>query len=72
MADSVRCPGCGQAWVRHFRVRELERDIYLCGECETMWLSRDEIGEESPTSFSDFMRQQGLRAVWSEIEEISE
>jgi hypothetical protein len=70
MNEPIVCPGCGQGWVRHFRILALEKEIYLCDECETMWATRQGIGRETPANFVDFMRSYGLKGLWDEIEEI--
>jgi len=71
VGKKIACPGCGQGWVRHVRVRVLKRDLYVCEECETTWLSEQGIGVSTPTNFMSFMEEHGLKDTWNEVEQLS-
>ena len=31
------CPHCNQGWIRRFRVRATDTELYSCDECEAAW-----------------------------------
>jgi hypothetical protein len=62
------CPFCeGQGMIRKAVVKKLARTIYICDECDTLWLDGDEINEETCLRFDEFMNQHSLQPLWSEL-----
>ena len=67
----TECPFCdGQGLVYQAEVKKLNRPIYICDECDTVWLDGKELKEETCLRFADFMKQHGLQALWSELTHI--
>lgn len=66
------CPGCGQGWVIHAYVPSLNREVFICEECETTWMKYDDIGVQPPLNFVNFMREHGLKGLWTEIVQVQE
>ncbi len=67
---SVLCPFCEeQGEVYRVVVKQTSETIYLCGECDSVWLT-DNIGEDNATNFEDYMSEQGLEPLWSELDYI--
>lgn len=69
--DRVCCPGCGQGWVVHVRVPRLNRELFVCEECESTWLTRENIGVNQALDFVEFMRSNGLKGLWTELERVA-
>lgn len=63
----VWCPWCDQGWIHEVRINALDRIVYLCDECDTLWHTPEEIGPEPMESYHHFMRAHGLPDVWSEL-----
>jgi len=67
----TECPFCdGQGLVCQAEVKKLNRTIYICDECDTVWLDQKELKEETCLRFDGFMKQHGLQALWSELTHI--
>ncbi len=67
---SVLCPFCeGQGEVYRVVVKQTSETIYLCGECDSVWLTEN-IGEDNATNFEDYMSEQGFEPLWSELDYI--
>ncbi|WP_053360765.1 hypothetical protein [Bacillus sp. FJAT-27251] len=65
----VECPFCdGQGIVHRAEVKKLNRTIFICDECDTIWLDGIEINEENARRFDQFMSEHGLPPLWSELE----
>lgn len=54
----VACPRCDQDWVRVVYVPRLEREAFLCIDCEAFWLAPP-ITQPTFVDFQTFMRAQG-------------
>ncbi len=67
-SEKVECPGCHQSWVLKVRVRQTGDIVYLCDDCETLWLSPESIGEFYPTNYTFYMHERGLPGLWDQIE----
>jgi hypothetical protein len=64
----TECPFCdGQGSVCKARIVKLNRIIYICDECDTIWLDRNDIKETNSNRFDEFMKQNGLLPLWSEL-----
>jgi hypothetical protein len=68
----VSCLGCGQGWVLQVLVPRIDREIFVCEECETTWLKRKDIGIHQPVNFVGFMQTNGLEGLWTEITPVLE
>lgn len=67
----LRCPDCNQSWIICVYVPALRKRIYVCDECETTWMTQDGIvGNEQPVNFVHFLRANGLKGEWSEVEKL--
>ncbi len=67
---SVLCPFCeGQGEVYRVVVQKTDEQIYLCDECDTVWLT-EKIGEDNATNFEDFMTNRGLEPLWDELKNV--
>jgi Zn-finger nucleic acid-binding protein len=67
----TECPFCdGQGIVCKARIVKLNLTIYICDECDTIWLDRKDIKETNCNRFEDFMEQNGLLPLWSELTNI--
>lgn len=67
----IECPFCdGQGIVCRASIKKLDRIIYICDECDTIWLEGNEIKETNCNRFDTFMEQYGLLPLWSELTNI--
>lgn len=66
----VICPFCDQGVVYKAKVREFSEEIYICGECDTVWESSD-LSEEKCTRFDVYMNKRGREGVWSELTDLN-
>lgn len=67
----TECPFCdGQGIVCRASIKKIDRIIYICDECDTIWLESNEIKETNCSSFVSFMEQNGLLPLWSELTHI--
>ncbi len=57
--EFVACPRCEQDWIREVTLTALGTRAYLCVECDAMWLSRDQISQETFVDYSTFMEAHG-------------
>lgn len=71
MDQLIYCPFCdGQGIVHKAKVEKLNRTIYICDECDTMWPEGKEMKGENGERFDVLMRNNGLEPLWSELTEI--
>jgi hypothetical protein len=62
------CPRCdGQGQVLAAKVNATGQDIFVCDECEAMWLAAEDVGLVEHVDFGSYMQGQGLAPLWSEI-----
>jgi hypothetical protein len=62
------CPRCdGQGDVLAARVNATGLNIFVCDECEAMWLAAEDVGRAGHVDFGTYMQGQGLAPLWSEI-----
>lgn len=54
----VICPRCNQGWVAI--ERNFEKTIYICDECESMWLDKNNISKEIAIYFPEYIQNLGL------------
>jgi len=66
----VFCPFCdGYGVIYKAKVISTNTVIFICDECDTMW-NTDEILAENCLNFKEYMQLFGLKALWSELEEV--
>jgi hypothetical protein len=71
MEQLVYCPFCdGQGIVHKAKVEKLNHTIYICDECDTIWPEGMEVNKENCNRFEDFMSDNGLKPLWSELTEV--
>ncbi len=59
------CPYCeGQGIIHTAVVKATGEDIYICGECDSVWF-RDDRGETQVQPFEYYMEERGLKALVS-------
>ncbi len=67
---SKLCPFCdGQGEIYRVVVKQTNETIFLCGECDTVWLNQA-IAENNATNLTDYMAARGLEPLWSELDYI--
>lgn len=66
----VICPYCRQDCVWEVNIRDHQGSVYMCLECDTVWLASDEISDQKGLNYEDFMVQRGLNADWNAIAKI--
>lgn len=67
----ICCPFCeGQGVIYKARIIKNNVAIFICDECDTMWLNSN-IKENSCINFGEFMDSLGLKPLWSELHEIN-
>lgn len=60
------CPYCNQGEVLTAIIKHTNMIIYICDECDTVWLHT--IDDKTGLSFSQFMENQNQKPLWSELE----
>ena len=53
------CKFCGQGNIYEVKIEETNEIVYLCDECEILWLS-DELNDEEAISLWLFMEERNL------------
>jgi uncharacterized Zn finger protein len=66
-ASRLICPYCGQDEVWEVRLKELEQNVVMCLECDTVWPAPDDMEYGKGLNFEDFMAEHGRRADWTAI-----
>jgi hypothetical protein len=54
--DRVPCPECSQRFVVWMRIGDFHREVLLCIDCETLWLSPEEVGTELCSHLTEFLK----------------
>jgi len=70
VATSPCCDGQGD--VVAARIKRTGEIIYLCDECDTLWHSIEDIQVSPGTNFTNYVKQFGLKGLWSEIAPVHE
>ncbi len=60
------CPYCDEGELYTAIIKKLEKKIYICEECDSIWTT-DDISDETGSNFSSYMESEGLEALWSEL-----
>ncbi|HEY3265363.1 MAG TPA: hypothetical protein VGM37_00435 [Armatimonadota bacterium] len=77
--EKTPCPRCGQDWVTEARVKQLNKIVYVCPECEALWTDIPAISApnvkihgEGFIQYTEFMDAHGLGDRWAYLEILSE
>jgi hypothetical protein len=66
--SKIWCPRCDQGWVVHAVVRADVTHLWICDECDAIWLSIDQIGQGKWIDFEEFMERKKLPGTWDQLE----
>lgn len=67
---AINCKFCdGEGEIYQAEINLTGETIYICDECDTVWLS-PELRDIDAQSFENIMMDRGLNALWSELVEI--
>ncbi len=67
LSVNVPCPYCEQVDIWRVIVLPLDLPAFICAECDTIWLTREDIGADKGKNFGDFMAERGLDATWNNV-----
>jgi hypothetical protein len=66
--NRIECPRCDeQGYVLPVRINSTGQVIFLCDECDAVWLSAVGIGKTPFFDFSTYVAHFGLQGTWEEI-----
>jgi hypothetical protein len=68
----VVCPYCRQDYVSEISTRDLLGPLFMCLECDTVWLASADICDQKGQNFEDFMTQRGRVADWKAITKVKQ
>jgi hypothetical protein len=67
------CPRCdGQGSVLKAQIKKTREMIFICDECDAMWLSLEAVGSQPWVDFGTYMEEKALSPTWEEIEILGE
>lgn len=61
------CPECEQGEVTKVQVRATHEILYVCQECESLWLTAEVMATEPFNCFTSYMEELGLPPLWSSL-----
>ncbi len=61
------CPECEQGEVTKVQVRATQEILYVCQECESLWLTAEVMATEPFNCFTSYMEELGLPPLWSSL-----
>jgi hypothetical protein len=66
----MTCPACEQGVLIHVRIKPLNLEGFICGECEGFWEGNSlaEIDEYMGRGFLMRMEEKRLPATWDQLE----
>ena len=64
------CPRCQQAYLLKAKIKKINKVIFLCEECEAMWLENQDINLLNFVDFGTYLVSHRLQPLWDEIEVI--
>lgn len=68
MHEPICCPRCdGQGIICEGAVRATGQDVYICDECDALWLSFADIGVKSHVDASEYLKSIGGKGEPSEL-----
>ncbi|MBE6753200.1 MAG: hypothetical protein E7559_02415 [Ruminococcaceae bacterium] len=62
------CPYCEYGMVLRAYIKDTDKKIYICEECDTVW--EEIISDETGVGFAKYMEKIGRCGSWDEIEVI--
>jgi transposase-like protein len=62
------CPRCEHGEIRKVRVKAINEQLFVCDECEAAWVRHEAVGLEPWVDFGTYLRANGLKPVWDEVE----
>ncbi|NMY71340.1 hypothetical protein [Pseudomonas sp. WS 5414] len=66
-AEKMLCPECEQGEVTKVQVRATQEILYVCQECESLWLTAEVMATEPFNCFTSYMEELGLPPRWSSL-----
>ncbi|MBO5389205.1 MAG: hypothetical protein J6A59_13960 [Lachnospiraceae bacterium] len=60
------CPYCEYGRIFKAKIRDCDKKIYICEECDTVW--EEQINDETGVGFDRYMKEIGMRGSWDELE----
>lgn len=60
------CPYCEYGMILKARIKYIDKEIYICEECDTVW--EEEISNETGIGFAKYMKKIGKCESCDEIE----
>lgn len=64
------CPFCdGEGEVYKGKIKKNQQNIYICSECDTVWLEED-FSKDKSLRFDDIMKNLDLEPLWLELEDL--
>ncbi|MFF4423292.1 hypothetical protein ACFY04_21360 [Streptomyces sp. NPDC001549] len=66
MSSKVICRHCQQDWLAQYEVKSTGEEFFMCPECESIWLGRQDTSEETEDYLSEFLESRGLS--WGDLE----
>ena len=61
------CPVCGGDWANPAVLRKIEKNVFLCRECDSMWWGDEDIKPESAKDISVVLEDLNLPPTTDEI-----
>jgi Zn-finger nucleic acid-binding protein len=61
------CPRCEQDEIVGAKIKANGGLIFICPECDAMWLSSDGIALDNFLDYGTYMKSIGLSQLWSEL-----
>jgi len=65
--SKIWCPRCDQGWVVHAIIRADSTSLWICDECDAIWLSVDTIGQGKWIDFTEYMEERNLPGTWDQL-----
>ncbi|MCR1870473.1 hypothetical protein [Longicatena caecimuris] len=62
------CPYCEQGNVVQVKIKRTGKKIYICDECDTIWLNGETISHFNGTGFEEYAKANGFQSIWTELE----
>jgi hypothetical protein len=64
------CPRCkpgGGGRICRLWVEALRQNVYVCDECDALWMRLEDVQTEPFEDYSTFMRSRGLEPSWDNL-----
>ena len=60
------CKFCEQGEIFEIKIKKTNEIVYLCDECEALWLS-DKLDDKEATALWLFMEERNLSSTWDQF-----